>query len=363
MGALGRAAGVVLLFAATSAPAHIVVGAKTLRQLVGESDLVLRARILEVDERVGFSTEGSAASRPSVHARVLEVLDGDLDAQHVRFAQHGHGVATFVPGEEVLVFLQDIARTRELRVLGEAGALAWVSLQEHEERFPLRPETREALLRAVDAYVEAGSAHADARRASLRTATLALLTAPDAHLAASAIRDLVLAPDAPLVTAQDVPALRGVLADPTASMGVRTALLVELERRGLLEGGVYWSQWLSDATPARDRVTALRASRAADDPEVQRRARALVGDPDVEVAAAAVEALAAAPAAEAVPPLLRALEHGDGRVRYASIRALGRIATPAATAALRETAASHPDAATRRRASAELRKRPAAGPG
>jgi len=42
-------------------------------------------------------------------------------------------------------------------------------------------------------------------------------------------------------------------------------------------------------------------------------------------------------------------------VRMAAIRGLGRVATPGAKQVLVKTAAAHPDAATRRRAGAEVR--------
>jgi HEAT repeat protein len=50
------------------------------------------------------------------------------------------------------------------------------------------------------------------------------------------------------------------------------------------------------------------------------------------------------------------LQRPEENVRYASIRALGQVATPAARKALDAAADSHPDAGTRRRARAELRK-------
>jgi hypothetical protein len=344
------------LLCAAAASSHIVYGAKTLRQLVGEADLVLRARIVASGERVGLSTEKGSASRPVVEARVLEVVKGAFDTPSVRFAQHGHGVATFVPGEESLLFLLDIERSRELRALGDADVIGWVSLQEHEEGYPLRPATRETLLRAVRAYAVAGSAEPDARLAALRTATLGLLTSSDPDFAASAIRDLVLAPDLALVAKQDLPVLQSLLADPGVSMGVRAALLTELERRKLIDGERFWLHWLSDATPPPDRVRALRASGATADPGVRKRVLALLGDSDAEIASAAAAAIGGAPAAAAVEPLAEALARPEEKVRYASIRALGRIATPPALQALREAAESHPDPATRRRARAELRK-------
>jgi len=340
--------------ATTVAAAHIVMGGKTLRQLTAEADLVLRARVVASGERVGISSEAGGTSRPVVEAEALEVLAGAFDAPRVRFAQHGHGVATFSPGEEVLLFLRRIERSRELRGMAETGAVEWVSLQEHEEEHPLLPETREPRLAAVRAYAAASRADGEARDDSLRAATRALLLSGDDDLAASAVRDLVLAPDAPLLAAADAPRYEALLADPDASLGVRAALLVELERRGIVESRGFWMDWLSDAAPQADRVGALRASRATRDPVVRARVRVLVGDPDPDVAAAAALAVGADP--EAVGALTRALGRPEQPVRYAAIRALGHMALPEAREALAGAAAEHPDTATRRRARAELDK-------
>jgi HEAT repeat protein len=80
----------------------------------------------------------------------------------------------------------------------------------------------------------------------------------------------------------------------------------------------------------------------------------LLGSPDREVAAAAAVALGAPGNAAAVAPLTVLLEDPESRVRMAAIRGLGRVATNSARQALEAAAASHPDAATRRRAAAEV---------
>jgi HEAT repeat protein len=57
----------------------------------------------------------------------------------------------------------------------------------------------------------------------------------------------------------------------------------------------------------------------------------------------------------AVAPLAKLLKSEESRVRMAAIRGLGRVATQGAKQVLVKTAAAHPDAATRRRAGAEVR--------
>lgn len=286
---------------------------------------------------------------------MLEVFKGGLEAKRVRFAQHGHGVASFERGDETLLFLVAIERSRELRALGQAGAFEWVSLQEHTDEYPLAAATREPLTTAMQAYVAADAQSSPGPRLeALRRANLALLISGEPRLAASALRDLVAAPGVPLVTEQELPALLGVLDDPATSMGVRVALLTELGRRRLVDAPPRWLLLLADTTPSRDRVTAIRAAGNVQNALVRARLLKLLGDPDPEVAAAAAAAVGVPGNAAAIAPLAAALAGEPAKLRMAAIRGLGAVATPEALQVLESAAASHPDPATRRRARAEL---------
>jgi len=350
---------VLLAFAfAFGARAHVVYGTKTLHGLIAEAELVLHARIVSVEAQPSLPSGAGQTGRPTVVAEAVEVLKGKLEASRVRFVQHGHGVAQFEVGDETLLFLIPIARSRELRALGQEGTHAWVSLQEHEDEYPLDAANRERLLAVAGAYVAADAADSvAARQAALRPATLALLASGDPRLASSAVRDLVLAPEAPLVVAEDRPALEAVLSDPKTSMGVRVALLAELERRGIVEGPPLWLRLMSSEVPPRERAIAIRAAGASAAGSVRARLIALVADPDVDVAAAAAAAIGTPGNRDAVAALAGALTRGAPKLRMAAIRALGRIATPEAQAALESAASSHPDPDTRRRARAEVAKR------
>jgi hypothetical protein len=387
---MSRLAGALVLAAAlfglaSVARAHIVVGSKSLRVLVAESDLVLRARVVEVRGIAGRSLAGPGLERPDLEAVVLEILkgelpggapkEGSLEPARVRFVQHGHGVATFEPGREYLLFLVDLARIRELGVLAETGAHRWVSLQEHDAAHPLDAardasgrDVRLAATRAyvgaeIDAQVAAATGSGtEARWQALRGVTLALLGSGDAGLAASVLGDLVAAPDAPFVTPADRPALEAILDDPRTTQGVRVALLAELERRGLLAGGSpsgeeRWLALLQDAGPSADLVVAIRAAGQDARPAVRARLLALLSSERDDVAAAAASSLGRSGDASTVVALAASLEHPSSRVRQAAIRGLGRTRTAAALQVLEEVGASHPDPATRRLAAAEARKR------
>jgi HEAT repeat protein len=93
---------------------------------------------------------------------------------------------------------------------------------------------------------------------------------------------------------------------------------------------------------------------------VRARLIALVGDADVQVAAAAAAALGTPGNRDAVASLSEALTFESEKVRMAAIRGLGRIGTTEAERSLETAASSHPDPATRRRARAEIGKRRAA---
>jgi hypothetical protein len=345
---------------AFAAQAHIVYGTKTLRGLVAEADLVLQVRIVATGEPVSVTTEAGNASRPTVDAKILGVLKGSYGEERVRFAQHGHGVVEFEPGKENLLFLIDIERSRELGALARTGALAWVSLQEHGDAYPVVPATRGPLLRAVRAYVASeGGENPKAREAALRRASRELITSGDPHLAASAIGDLVRDPNTALATSEDLPALLAVIEDPDTSMGVRAALVTELTRRQLVDPLPLWQRLLSDGTPDQDLITAIRAAGASVGPSVDPRLVELLQGPNSHVAAAAAAALGRPGNTEAIAPLTAAIAaypHIEGRrVRNAAIRGLGRIGAPAAFAALQAAADSHPDPWTRTRAGRELR--------
>lgn len=339
-----------LLAYAPPARSHIVYGTKTLSQLVAEADVVARARVVDADAMLLLENAGKR--RPLVAAELLEVMKGPAEPGPVRFAQHGHGVADFEDGEEVLLFLKHTARHRELSSLAGSEGVPWVSLQEHEAKFLLTPESRDAILIATRGYLQVASAAPDERTAALRNATFAQLSSPDPRLASSAVRDIALAETPPLVTETDLPALEPVLASPSTPIGVRVALLAELERRELLEGPPRWVALLR-GTQGRELRSVIAAAGTHPSPPVHAVLLEILAGDDADAAAAAALSLGWPGNEPAVPPLRGALASRDSRLRMASIRGLGRIATPSARRVLEEAAASHPDAGTRRRARAE----------
>lgn len=342
---------------APDATAHVVMGTKSLHLRIVETDLVLRAKVVDPDAEF-VSTDGRSR-RELVEIEVLEVLKGKAGAQRIRFAQDGHEPARYRGGQQALFFLAAIERSRELRALAVEGGPSHYSSQEHDEVFSLDGPQAEVLLSATRQLIASESAETTARRVALiREATLAQLTSGDSQLGASGLASLVLSPQAALVTRADLPRLEKLLADPEASIGLRAGLLSELERRGLVAGPEQWRQLLESASPA-DLPAAMRAAGGHPSPTVRAFLLGVLESPEssAENAAEAAIALGGTSDPSVIKALLGALEHGGPRLRHAAIRALGQIDTPQSIEGLRTAAAGHADPATRRRAAAEVRSR------
>jgi len=80
-------------------------------------------------------------------------------------------------------------------------------------------------------------------------------------LASSALRDLVMSGDASLLSARDLPLLEPLLTSSATAIGVRMGLLIELERRGLVDGPPRWARLLRTTT-GEDRFAVVHASAA-----------------------------------------------------------------------------------------------------
>ena len=364
---------VATLWLAGAARAHVVYGTDTLRGLVVQSDVVARVRILDPGALdpgapgLGVPDPGApeprvpdarapgvdaALGEPVVIAEVLERIKGAPASAPgpLRFVQHGHGVPVYAKNQETVIFLQKIERNRELSAL--AGKVAWVSVQEGKAL-----PGSSSVLAALRAYAALEKLPLAQQPQGLRQITVKLLASPDPMLASSAVRDVALLRDAPILTAEDLPALEQVLWNAATPIGVRVALLSELERRKLVEGPPHWVKLLRETRGA-DQIATVRALAAHPSAAVTHELVALLVSPDVLLVSAAAISLGVPGNEKAVEPLGKLLDSSSERVRMSAIRGLGRIGTPSAHARLAEAAASHPDPATRRRASAEVARRP-----
>jgi len=343
----------VWLATVPAATGHIVLGDPTLQLLMADADVAARARITDVREVPAASD--TVGQRPTVGAVLLEVLKGDVASKQVRFAQHGHGVASYRPGEEVLLFLRRIERSRELDTLAATG-LAYVSLQEHDDKYLVPAGEDPLVMRVARAYSRAERvADPDARLKLTREVMLMMLRSQDARLAAEAVQTLAIAEGDALVTSQELPELLQLIDDSRTPIGVRIALLVELERRGMLAGSSRWLGLLQ-ATSGAERKSVIRAAGRHPSVELGTALLALLEGEDLSAAREAAIAVGWPGYDAAVAPLGTALAGEDARLRMAAIRGLGGVATAEAQRMLAASASEHPDDATRRRAGAEVRR-------
>jgi hypothetical protein len=333
------------------APAHIVYGTANLRQQIAEADVVARSRI--VDAGGVLVLEDPPLRRPVVEARLLEVLKGGVEPGLVRFAQHGHGVAEFVDGEEVLLFLRHIERSAELDDPRLAAKVRYVSLQQHDARYPLAGKSGERFVAASRAYLAVDAIRDPASRlAAQRQLTLEMLLSEEPRLALSALQDLVQHDRIALVTRDDLTVLVARITDPQAPVGLRVGLLAELQRRELTDGPALWVKLLK-TTRGADLAAVVRAAGVHPSSPVTAELTRILGGEDAVASRAAAVALGTPGNDTATAALAGALGSEDARLRMAAIRGLGRIATPAARDVLATAAKSHADPQTRRRARAE----------
>jgi hypothetical protein len=345
-------AGILASLTVARAAAHVVYGSPSIYQLVADSDLVVRARILgPATASVGLDQHRS--SRPLLAVEVLDVYKGSHGPEAIRFAQHGHGVPSYAAGDQALLFLRRAERVRELDELAATGEAAWVSLQEHDSAYTLAPADVPAFEVAVRAWAAAAAEPEPSERlASLRAVTVAQLRSAEPRLARSSLRDLVLM-GAALVTADNAPALTEIGDDPAIDIGIRLGVLTVLEQQGMVEGPARWARLLQ-TTPAPDRMAVVRAAGAHSGPPVTAELTKLLEGDDPELAAAAAVSLGVPANEAAVKSLVRAVDHADDGVRMAAIRGLGRIATETAQAALEQISRHHTDPAVRLRAGGEV---------
>jgi hypothetical protein len=352
-----RVALILGLLVASAASAHVVMGTKSLHLRVAEADAIVRGRV--VRPAAMFVSEDRKTQRSLIEIEVLETLKGRTDPGLLRIAQDGHAVATYQKGDVALFFLKPIARSRELRSLAQPGGPTHVSGQEHDEEFVLGGAEGATLLSATRSFVASESAKTTEERIALiRAATLDLLTSGDARLANAALASLVLAPQAEWITSDDLPRLQSTLENPATSIGFKAGLIDELERRGLIAGEA-------------ERLSLLRSAQADSLPEAIRALGSRAGSrvntfliglvaadstaPD-EVVAEAAMALGTSRDPRALDALGAALDRPERRIQNAAIRGLGLYGGAGAERILSQAASEHPDARTRRRALAEVRK-------
>lgn len=329
--------------------AQSALGPASLRQLTHEADAVVRARITAAASVM----EAGGRSYPTVHADVLATLKGAAAPGAIVFANVGAGAATFVDGEEVLLFLRHLERVAELAATPLQARLRYVAIPNAGETVVLTDAVRPVVTDAVRRYAALDNIpDPENRGEALRQLTLELFKSGDPVLITSVMRDFAPGGDAAALTLADLPAMVPLIESSRVPIGTRIALVAELERRGLIFGPARWVRLLRTSRGP-DLLAVIRAVGEHPSAGVNAHLIPLLTQADLAVATAAALALGVPGNVDAVRPLTASLRRVDPPLRTAVLRSLARIGTQGARQALELIAARHPDVALRARAEAE----------
>lgn len=321
-------------------------GPASLRKLTRDADTVVRARITAAVAEI----EAGGRMYPVVHADVLATLKGAAGPGPTVFANVGAGSATFVNGEEVVLFLQHLERVAELAATPLQARLRYVAIPNAGEVVVLTDAVRPAVTDAIRGYAALEAIqHPDARGDALRKLSLELLKSGDPLLINSVMRDLAPGGDAAALTLADLPAMVPLIESPRVPIGTRIAIVAELERRSLIFGPARWVRLLRTSQGA-DLVAVIRAVSEHPSAGVNAILIPMLDQSDLAIATAAAAALGVPGNIDAVRPLTACLRRADHPLRLAALRSLARIGTQSARQALELVAARHPDFELRQRA-------------
>ena len=154
-----------------------------------------------------------------------------------------------------------------------------ISVQEAAAKFPVDDGLRSGFSAAMYSYVTLENLPPEEQPDGFRRITLDVLASPDPRLSSSAIRDVALSGGAAFFTSEDLLILEPLLENSNPSVGVRVALLAELERGGLVEGPPRWVELLRE-TSGQDRFAVVRAVSAHPSPAVTQELIGLLADDD-----------------------------------------------------------------------------------
>lgn len=329
----------LLLLTAGRASAHVTPGGFTLHQLCRAADIVAVGRVTRVASEV---SKGLPAL--SAEAEVVEFLrQGESQKSKIEFAPHRHGDENYQVGEEILLFLVKKQNNKD------GGSVVFESIDSITERFVLKAESRSAWIEATRGFVALGKGPQNSTDpVAFGRLTVLMLNSNEPGLAALSLRDLTLAGSAPLVGTADVPGLLSLCESKNRSISFRTGLLVELERRKLVEVGPNWVKLLRDAAPDERIFVIQSAASRAFVPAVTAELLVLLEDQKPEIAIAAGRALGTAGNVAAVPGLSRAVLGEPQEKRFVALGSLRRIGTKEAAEVLARVAASHKDPETKK---------------
>jgi len=351
---LAGVAGLAAALLAADAAGHVVFSRGSLRQFLQHSAVSLRVAFVS-DVRTWEGPDGDR--QEYFRVRVFERLAGrGPSAGELDFFPHAEGFPAYGRGDRALLFLERTEQRPEFA--GLARRFPWFSVQDAGEEWILEPGSREDALawaRELAAWLAGGGREL----AGLRALVVRGLRADAAAVGAVALKKLVRSGSLPgmLDDPDAVAEVAGVLRDAPLRIGERGGLFALLATRPGFDPGLQLPVLRARASGVRERVVLVRQLAGVPHPAVDAWLAALATHEEPRLRRAAVAAQARRGARADLALLERALGDPDSQVARAAIRSLGSLEAPAARRLLEEVA-SGADPERARWAAAELRRRP-----
>lgn len=351
-----RFAAALLLWLGLAVQAHIDAPRISLTQLFMAADLVAIARVDSVEMRsfAEAGEEGKEMRYEVVTASVSDQYKGEF-GQQIEFFQYAHGHAFYRAGDRAVLFLQALGPEHQLSAIGRIGDIHYVSHQVRSTEHRLTESEMADYRWVLQSYADlAASKEPDTGLETVSGILLRMLQSDSPALMESALLDWSAAGPGIAFGDADIAGLERVVRDTTKPVGLRLALLRELNRRGRSDGTVW--VWLL-ANESDDNLSiVLAALQNYENIQLREPLLAMLDGSSPQVTEGAARALGHPVYLGAEQPLHRLLLSDDQRLSYAAVQGLAGIDSPRSRAMLAEAAERHPNPRVRRMISARLKQ-------
>ncbi len=338
---MSRALAAVLLLAAGSAEAHVVIQQPSLRQLLQASDAVAVVEFVS-PLRIWEASDGSDRQEYFT-VRTVETLAGDPPPTRFDVFPHAEGMPRFSEGDAALLFARRTAEHPEFARL--ASRFPYYTLQQAGQEWKVSAPGGEAIRAAAAAYDEMRGGTAAESLPALRGLLLQSLRSGVAPLREDAIGELVRARNVPgfFGSPQDAAAFTSLVARPGLPVTTRVALARILDGVGGFRGDAVIASITQEPLGDAERVELIRAASSARDAAVTAWLVGLLGNPDPALRREAAYALGRPWHAGSAGALAEALGDPDPTVARAALRSLGGHATVESGTMLQRVAQNRTD--------------------
>lgn len=335
------------------ARAHVVYDRATLRQYVQHSAVAFVAEF--VSGPLVWVAPDASDRQEYFRGRSLEVLRGATPPELFEFFPHAEGFPSFQAGDRALVFLERTETRPEFAPL--AGRFPWFSVQESGEEWKLAGADGEATLSLARGYADLVGAGDAALLPGLRALVVGALGSPFPALRAEARAELIALRGTAgfFGSRDDVAPFAAIVTSPATPLTERISIARLLEGAPGFDAPAAFQAFVAEPRSRDDTLSLVRVYATSSDPVVAAWILARLEAPDPGVRREAAISLGRGRRPEHVAALARAAGDPDGDVARAAIGALGAIGEPAAREALRAVRDAD-DPRRARWAAAELRR-------